>query len=129
MASPFGARAIDEALRHGRAILKYISRNDVGLTGSHQGGFYLPKAAWRLYTTHPPMKGLNAKTNVEVIWQDDRTTDSCVTWYGTRTRSEYRLTRVGKDFLWVPADNVGSVLVLIPATTTNFLAYVLDLGD
>jgi type II restriction enzyme len=129
MASPFGAKAIEEALKHGRAILKYISRNDVGLTGSHQGGFYLPKAAWRLYTTHPPTKGLNAKTDVEVIWQDDRTTQSCVTWYGTKTRSEYRLTRFGKDFPWLTPDSVGSLLVVIPATTTTFLAYVLDLGD
>lgn len=129
MASPFGAKAIDEALKHRRAILKYISRNDVGLTGSHQGGFYLPKAAWHLYTSHPPTKGLNAKTDVEIIWQDDRATESCVTWYGTKTRSEYRLTRFGKDFPWLTADNVGSLLVLIPATTTTFLAYVLDLED
>jgi len=129
MASLFGAKAIDEALKHGRAILKYISRNDVGLTGSHQGGFYLPKAAWHLYTTHPPAKGSNAKTDVEVIWQDDRTTQSCVTWYGAKTRSEYRLTRFGKDFAWLTVDNVGSLLVLIPATTTMFFAYVLDLED
>jgi len=44
MTSPFAERAIAEALRYGKAILKFISPNDVGLTGGHQCGYYLPKA-------------------------------------------------------------------------------------
>src|SRR5689334_6239834 len=114
MASPNGERAIAEALRIGNAILKFISPNDVGLTGGHQCGYYLPKPVWRMFTPHAPERGRNEETAVQVIWQDGRATDSRVKWYGRGTRSEYRLTRFGRDFPYLTADSVGDLLVLIP---------------
>jgi type II restriction enzyme len=56
-------------------------------------------------------------------------TDSVITWYGQKTRSEYRLTRFGRDFPWLNQDNVGSLLILIPCGSSNFLAYVADTED
>jgi hypothetical protein len=119
-------RAIDDALSAGNAILKFISPNDAGLTGTHQCGFYLPKSVWSMYTPHPPIKGRNDKHFVSILWPDGRTTRSAVTWYGKLTRSEYRLTRFGRDFPWLVSDMVGNLLVLIPRTQDAFIAHILD---
>jgi hypothetical protein len=129
MATPIGERAISDAVRVGNAILKFISANDVGRTGGHQCGYYLPKAVWEVFTEHPPTKGRNDESEVEIQWQDGRVTDSRVKWYGRGTRSEYRLTRFGKDFPFLTHDNVGDLIVLIPEDHHHFLAYVLDLED
>lgn len=128
MATPVGEKAIADALKNGKALLKFISRNDVGLTGSHQCGFYLPKAAWEIFAPFPP-EGGNQKSWPKVLWQDGRETESCVTWYGNKTRREYRLTRFGPDFPFLTADSVGSLLVLIPKSLNEFLAYVLDYDE
>lgn len=121
--------AVDSALRHGVALIKYISPNDVDLTGGHQRGFYLPKTAWRIYSPHPPKKGVLNKHTVHVEWQDGRVTESAVTWYGKSTRSEYRLTRFGRKFPFRTADKVGSMLIIVPRDQDNFIAYVLDSDD
>jgi hypothetical protein len=128
MISPVAERAITEALNSGKALLKFISPNNVGLTGSHECGYYLPKSAWKIYTEHPPVQGENKESTVEITWQDGRVTDSRVKWYG-RAKSEYRLTRFGKDFPYLAADTVGDLLVLIPRTLYQFSAYVLDLDE
>jgi len=128
MATPIGERAIADAVRVGNAILKFISANDVGQTGGHQCGYYLPKPVWQMFTQHPPKRGRNDETEVEVQWQDGRVTQSRVKWYGA-AKSEYRLTRFGKDFPFLTHDNVGDLLVLIPRDHTHFLAYLLDLEE
>ncbi|MBI5710343.1 MAG: hypothetical protein HZC42_08580 [Candidatus Eisenbacteria bacterium] len=129
MTSPTGEQAIEAAVHHKNALLKFISANDAGVTGSHQCGFYLPKALWKMYTFRPPVAGTVEKHWVNVTWQDGRTTKSVVTWYGRGTRSEYRLTRFGRDFPFLNEDTVGDLLVLIPKTKTEFLAFVLDLEE
>jgi hypothetical protein len=126
MGSLFAGCAIEEALRHGNAILKFITANDVGLTGSHQCGFYLPKAAWRMFSPHPPEKGSLAKHSVQLQWPDGSRTGSAVTWYGRGTRSEYRLTRFGRNCPWLASDTVGNLLVLVPRTEADFAAFVFD---
>ncbi len=130
MQSPLAEKAILEAQQHGKAILKFISANDCGLTGSHQAGFYLPSAAWRLYAPFAPKKGKLQKSRVRISWQGgERTSDSVITWYGQKTRSEYRLTCFGKAFPYLTDDTVGDLLVLIPKNLHNFLAYVIDLPE
>ena len=42
MASTVGERAIEDALRAGNALLKFISPNVAGATDSNQCVFYLP---------------------------------------------------------------------------------------
>jgi type II restriction enzyme len=130
MPSPYCERAIEEALHHGKAILKFISPNDVGLTGGHQYGYYLPKkkSVWPLFTPHPPQRGMNSESEVAVTWQDGRVTNSRVKWYGA-AKDEYRLTGFGKDFPFRTFDNVGDLLVLIPTSYSEFSAYVLDLEE
>ncbi len=118
-------QAVTDALRYGNALLKFISANDVGLTHGHQCGFYLPKAMWKLFTPHPPESGKNSKHQVAITWPDTRVTESVVTWYGRRTRREYRLTRFGKAFPWLAQEMVGDMLVLIRKAPSEFIAYVL----
>jgi ketosteroid isomerase-like protein len=129
MATPAGERAIDAALSVGNAILKFISPNDAGATGSHQAGFYLPKGAWQMYAPFGPQKDRLDENEVHITWPDGRITDSRVKWYGQKTRSEYRLTRFGRDFPFLTAQNVGDLLVLVPQSHTDFSAFVLDLDE
>ena len=129
MASSLAESAINDAVHHRRALLKFISPNDAGTTGSHQYGFYLPKNAWEMYTPHPPRDGRNDKHDVTILWQGDIETSSVITWYGTGTRSEYRLTRFGRGFPYLSDDYVGSLLVLTPSDISTFHAYVLDLDE
>jgi len=129
MISPNCERAVEDALRTGSAILKFISANDVDLTGGHQYGYYLPKAVWEMFTPQPPTKGQLTKHPVRITWQDGRITDSVITWYGDKSRSEYRLTRFGKDFPFRTFDNLGDMLVLVPVTIDEFRAYVLDTDE
>ena len=127
MASPYCEKAVEEALQHGRAILKFISANDTGKTGSHQCGYYLPKKLWRLYSPQAPTKGVNHDHFVTVEWWPlGRRTQSCIKWYGKGTRSEYRLTRFGHDFPYLAYDSVGDLLVLVPRSDTEFGAFVLS---
>jgi type II restriction enzyme len=129
MATADAELAIKEALYFGKALFKFISPNDAGVTGSHQCGFYLPKSAWRLFSLHEPQKGVNRDSFVSVRWQDGRTTDSRVIWYGKQTRNEYRLTRFGRDFPFLNPDSVGSLFILIPLSLSEFHAFVLEFDE
>ena len=81
-----------------------------------------------MYTVHPPVKGTNEKHPIEITWEDGRTTNSMVTWYG-KAKSEYRLTCFGRDFPFLTPDLVGALFVLIPKSVDSFLAYVFDTHD
>jgi hypothetical protein len=126
MISPYCELAIADAIQFGNAVLKFISRNDVDATGGHQYGFLLPKPVWQMYTDDPPVNGVNNERLVDILWQDGRITISCIHWYGTRSRSEYRLTRFQRDFPFRTFDNVGDLLVLIRKGESEFSAFVLD---
>ena len=128
MLGPLAERAIADCHQHKRAMLKFISANDAGATGSHQTGFYLPINSHELFTVHAPEDGVNRKHEVTITWQDGRKTNSVVTWYG-RTKHEYRLTRFGDKFPFLTPDQVGSLFILIPVTKTDFVAYVFDDDD
>lgn len=132
MGSPYSEKAVEEARKFGCALLKFISPNDVGLTGGHQWGYYLPKSdeVWPYFTPQAPEKGVNHTHPVKIMWQNGRITESSVKWYGAKTRSEYRITGFGRDFPFIAHDTVGDLLVLIPIERQSaFLGYVLDLEE
>lgn len=118
--------AISDALSSGHALCKFIKRNDVGATGAHQCGFHLPKPAWTLFSPHAPIKGRVDKSPVHIRWPHGITTQSVVTWYGAKTRSEYRLTCFGRRFPWMDERYVGCLLVLVPYSFNHFSAHVLE---
>lgn len=109
--------------------MKFISKNDVGATGGHQSGFYLPKNIWRLYSPNGPVKGKNFDHPVHIIWQNGKVTDSIVKWYGNLSRSEFRLTHFGRGFDFLSEEGVGNLLIIIPKTIGDFSAFVLDSED
>lgn len=126
-------RAVQSALTSGKALLKFLSPNDTGVTTTHQAGFYLPKPVYHLFSPHPPIQGINAEEEVEVVWHDGTVTESRVKWYGKgetqNPRREYRLTRFGRNFPFRNPDVVGDLLVLVPKDHWHFEAFVLDRDD
>lgn len=130
--SPECAQALTDVRNAGKALLKFISPNDVDVTGAHQSGFYLPKGVWQAFTPHPPERGVNRDHFVTVIWPDGLKTDSVVKWYG-QAKSEYRLTRFGRGFPWRRPDRLGDLLILIPLSLSLFHAHIVcsedDIGD
>ena len=94
------------------SFCKFISANDAGTTGGHQAGLYIPKKAYRLIFDTPGVKGQNLERFAELVWFDGETTNCCFKYYGTGTRNEYRITRLGKSFnendLFVIVKGVGS---------------------
>jgi hypothetical protein len=134
MASQECERAVEDAFKHGTALLKYIQANEVGLTGGHQAGFYIPvdDKVWPLFTPQKPFKGLTHTHPVEVTWPDGTVTASNIKWYGDKSRREYRLTAFNKirHFPYRSEHLVGAMLILIPVVEQKkFIAHVLDMPE
>lgn len=108
----------------GTALFKFISPNDLGLTGSHQSGFYLPRRFWRIFAPSQPTKGENDETDVTVLWQDGAETRSKIKWYG-RAKNEYRLTRFGRDFPFCSPNRLGDLFILVPLAPNVFRVFIL----
>lgn len=108
------------------AWCRFITGNDTGATGSHQAGFYIPKCASSLLFDKPGRKGEFKEKTVKVKWQDDFTTESCMKYYGQKTRNEYRITRFGHGFPFLQDDNVGDLLILAKFTEEDYVGYVLS---
>ncbi|MBR1682206.1 MAG: restriction endonuclease [Bacteroidaceae bacterium] len=108
------------------AWCRFITGNDTGTTGSHQAGFYIPKCASSLLFDKPGVKGEFKEKTVKVKWQDDFTTESCMKYYGQKTRNEYRITRFGHGFPFLQDDNVGDLLILAKFTEEDYAGYVLS---
>lgn len=108
------------------AWCRFITGNDTGSTGSHQAGFYVPKCASTLLFDEPGHKGENKEKIVQIKWQDDFTTESCMKYYGQGTRNEYRITRFGRNFPFLQDDNVGDLLIIAKFTEEDYVGYVLS---
>lgn len=111
------------------AWCRFITGNDTGATGSHQAGFYIPKCASELLFDEPGRKGENKEKTVQILWQDDFTTQSCMKYYGQGSRNEYRITRFGRSFPFLQDDNVGDLLIIAKNDEENYKAYVLSSDD
>lgn len=123
--------AISTALRVGKAVLKFITPNELGLTGSNQCGFYLPKQQIDLFSPHQPLLDQTLDSWVSVKWHDGLETRSRVVWYGKKKKRgspnpELRLTNFGPNFRWLDESLVGSVLCLVPESLDLFYAFVLE---
>lgn len=108
------------------AWCRYITGNDAGTTGSHQAGFYVPKAASAILFETPGVRGENKEKTVRINWQNDFVTESQMKYYGQGTRNEYRITRFGRNFPFLQDDSVGSLLILCKYTEEDYEGYVLQ---
>lgn len=118
--------AIHSVQQSKAAWCRFITGNDTGATGSHQAGFYIPKCASPLLFDTPGRKGELKEKTVKVKWQNDFTTESCMKYYGQKTRNEYRITRFGRDFPFLQDDNVGDLLILVKFSEEDYAGYVLS---
>jgi len=118
--------AIRSVQQSNAAWCRFITGNDTGSTGSHQAGFYIPKCASELLFDEPGHKGENKEKTVQIKWQDDFTTESCMKYYGQGTRNEYRITRFGRGFPFLQDDNVGDLLILAKFSEEDYKGYVLS---
>lgn len=115
-----------QSVRQSKAAwCRFITGNDTGTTGSHQAGFYVPKCASELLFDEPGRKGENKEKTVQIKWQDDFSTESCMKYYGQGTRNEYRITRFGRNFPFLQDDNVGDLLIIAKFTEEDYVGYVL----
>lgn len=108
------------------AFCRFITANDVGKTGSHQAGFYIPKCAYGIAFAEACQRGENRDKYVTIKWQDDFTTDSRFIYYGVGSRNEYRLTRFGRGFPFLDDDNVGDLLLLTKQNEEEYSGFVLQ---
>ena len=108
-----------------QAFFRYITANDVGVTGAHQAGFYVPKAAAGVLFDDLGQKGMNKDKMVRITWLGDLTTDSRFIYYGQGTRNEYRITRFGQKFPFLRPEYAGSLLVLVQHDETEYSGHVL----
>lgn len=124
--SDYSSAAIEKTNTCGTVFVKFLSPNDTGLTGSHQCGIYIPKNSVRLIFDGLFERGQNQKRFATITWNDDIETISCFTYYGVKTRNEYRITRFGRDFDLLKPDHTGDLLVLCKETDDQYFAYVLS---
>lgn len=111
------------------AYCHYITPNDVGATGGHQYGFHIAKNCYKVFFDDPGIKGTTVKKEVEIKWQNDFITHSVATYYGEKTRNEYRLTKYGKDFEFLKDDYIGSLLIMARTKDCEYNGYVLNDQD
>ncbi len=99
------------------SFCKFISPNDAGTTGAHQAGLYLPKNAYRLIFDTPGIKGQNKERFADLTWSDGQTISCCFKYYGTGTRNEYRITRLGLSF------QVDELVIIVKASEEKYLGF------
>lgn len=122
-------RALDDIQESSISYMKYLSPNDVGITGSHQRGIHVGhKSHSALFEDGPGIKGSNKDRWVDIIWFGYGATHSHFIYYGTGTRNEYRITNFGRKFPFLRPDYVGSMFILCKKTSDIYRAYVFNSG-
>lgn len=109
-------------------FLKFLSANDLGLTGSHQSGIYLSKDSWPLFFPEPGSTGENREREAVIHWSEHIRSVSCFKWYGKNQKSEYRLTRIG-DFFRDREEMFVGCLFILCRHEGEYRAYVLESED
>ena len=85
---------------------KILSANDVGTTGAHQAGIYIPKSQVELLSILPSLDGLmkNPDAWVECLDENKELHNFRFIYYNNKyhdeggTRDEYRITRMTRYF-------------------------------
>ena len=107
------------------SFCKFISANDLGVTGGHQAGFYVSKYAAKILFNCDCVKGTIEDRWIQIGWQNGVVTTSRYVYYGKGTRDEGRITNFGRNFEFMQDDYVGSYLIISKKTDNSFVASVL----
>lgn len=119
--------AIHSAQNAEVAFCKFISANDVGTTGGHQSGFYIPVSFCSAVFEEDIIKGNDYVRFVDIKWQGDFTTSSRFKYYGSK--NECHLTRFGKNFPFKGDSNLGNLLIVSKVSHEYYEAYILNSDD
>lgn len=121
-------KAIEATLHSRGAFCKFLTANDIGETGGHQSGILVSKSArFMLFTERELKENYILKKYVKIKWQDDFSTESCLTWY--ESKNELRITRFGRGFPLLNSEYTGALFVLIKDTDEDYQGYILNTED
>ncbi len=120
--------AIQDVLNSKTGFCKFLSANDTGATGGHQSGILVSKSAAGMMFDDQQMRyqGILKRT-VKIRWQDDFVTESSFTYY--ESKNELRITRFGKGFPFLKAEQAGSLFVFVRQTDTDYSGYFLETDE
>lgn len=128
MSMGFAGQAVKSVLNSEKGFCKFLSANDAGLTGSHQSGILISKAAAEImFTKQELAMGSIAKKTVKIRWQEDFVTESCFTYY--ESKNELRITRFGRGFPFLKPEQTGALFVFAKHSDTDFSGYFLDTDE
>jgi hypothetical protein len=116
--------AIETVQKAESSFCKFISANDVGKTGGHQSGFYIPVSFCDIIFETTVIKGQNYTQFVKTEWQNEFNIDNRFKFYGSK--NECHLTRFGKKFPYLTEDNLGNLLVISKIDKEHYKAYILS---
>lgn len=123
------SKVIADTANSEKIFCKFLSANDTGETGGHQGGIYIPKNSVPLIFDTPGIKGQNKEEFNKIKWQDDFETDAHFKYYGQGTRNEYRITGFGRNFPFLKPHYTGSLVVILKQKDSSYKGYVLETED
>lgn len=121
--------AIQQSLGAKATFCKFLSSNDTGKTGGHQAGIYISKPSISILFDAPGVRGTNMDKWVKIKWQNDFETDTRFTYYGQKSRNEYRITNFGRGFPLLKPEYTGALFVLTKQTEEYYSAFVLNSDD
>lgn len=108
------------------SFFKFIAANETGDTGGHQCGFYVPREFAEMALGSPCVKGENKDIRVKIVWNDDKTTESRLVYYGIGTRNESRITQFGRGFEYLRPEYTGALVVFARTASTSYRAFVFN---
>ena len=110
-------KAIESTVASELAFCKFLSANDTGATGGHQGGVLVSVSASRMLFVEILPDNDILKRDVKITWQGDLVTESTFTYYSSK--KELRITKFGRDFDIINPDRTGSLFVLTKQSIYN----------
>lgn len=106
------------------SFCKFMAANDTKATRSHQTGIYIPNNVAFAFLGKTLERGDNYTEAIKIKWQDDYCTEHALKYYG-KAKNECRITQFrGTDL--IEADKIGSLLILVQQTTTDYNGYILE---
>ena len=118
--------AVDNVKDSIASFCKFISANDIGVTGGHQAGFYVSKEAARILFDCKLEKGTIEDKWFDLSWPNGVITRSRYVFYGQKTRDEGRITNFGRDFEYMQDDYLGSFIIISRRYDNSYVASILS---
>lgn len=117
--------AVQSVLNSVQSYCKFLSANDTGATGGHQAGILVSRSAMSMmFSLEQLMRDTIPKRLVKIKWQDDFTTESCLTYYDSK--KELRITKFGRGFPFLKPENTGALFVFTKQCEDEYSGYFLD---